>query len=653
MLQKFGLLLQKKIIEATSETKRNGIGVIGSESLLLGLLRLETSVCKYIFSSRKIDTLDVENKIFNSFYLRKGEYTEKFNEVLETAEKISLADESELIYDEHLFYSLVITKGTVASDIIESFGISLDEITEDVKNIFDFEEDEEIDYLVNLTKEAENKKLNPFIGRKTYIERVIRILSKKQKNNPMLIGNAGVGKSALVEGVAYELLKRNKDINVYRLDLGCVIAGTKYRGDLEARLIEVLDKVKNPNTVLFIDEIHNIVSNNSENSLDIANILKPILARNEIKCIGATTLDEYHKYIAKDKALSRRFQNVFIEEPSKDEMYQILKGVAPSFEEFYDVAYSNEILKIIINKAKLLPNRYFPDKAIDILDESGLIAKMDNRKTVSKNDVKKIVFNFLGLDYSNLKRSISNIKYFPKLKKYFYNYMLALNNSKTIVNIETNEEKLPLLLEDISKVLKVTNEEILELDFSDYLDSHYSSSLVGAPSGYVGYESGGILTEHVYQYPLSIVIIRNYYNGNYMIRRQLESILKNGWINDLKNRKVYFKNTIFIFIDEEKENNVIGFNNSKMSKKISSNFINEVIDYQEDNGEYYYNRKIKEILDELKNNDYYIKIKFNVNCLKDFSKVKEIVKDIEKFKQFKKYQIIKNDNGVIEIKNNK
>ena len=138
MLQKFGLLLQKKIIEATSETKRNGIGVIGSESLLLGLLRLETSVCKYIFSSRKIDTLDVENKIFNSFYLRKGEYTEKFNEVLETAEKISLADESELIYDEHLFYSLVITKGTVASDIIESFGISLDEITEDVKNIFDF-----------------------------------------------------------------------------------------------------------------------------------------------------------------------------------------------------------------------------------------------------------------------------------------------------------------------------------------------------------------------------------------------------------------------------------------------------------------------------------------------------------------------------------
>ena len=469
----------------------------------------------------------------------------------------------------------------------------------------------------------------------------------------MLIGNAGVGKSALVEGVAYELLKRNKDINVYRLDLGCVIAGTKYRGDLEARLIEVLDKVKNPNTVLFIDEIHNIVSNNSENSLDIANILKPILARNEIKCIGATTLDEYHKYIAKDKALSRRFQNVFIEEPSKDEMYQILKGVAPSFEEFYDVAYSNEILKIIINKAKLLPNRYFPDKAIDILDESGLIAKMDNRKTVSKNDVKKIVFNFLGLDYSNLKRSISNIKYFPKLKKYFYNYMLALNNSKTIVNIETNEEKLPLLLEDISKVLKVTNEEILELDFSDYLDSHYSSSLVGAPSGYVGYESGGILTEHVYQYPLSIVIIRNYYNGNYMIRRQLESILKNGWINDLKNRKVYFKNTIFIFIDEEKENNVIGFNNSKMSKKISSNFINEVIDYQEDNGEYYYNRKIKEILDELKNNDYYIKIKFNVNCLKDFSKVKEIVKDIENFKQFKKYQIIKNDNGVIEIKNNK
>lgn len=653
MLQKFGLLLQKKIIEATSETKRNGIGVIGSESLLLGLLRLETSVCKYIFSSKKIDILDVEKKIFNSFYLRKGEYTEKFNEVLEMAEKISLADESELIYDEHLFYSLVITKGTVASNIIESFGISLDEITEEVKNIFDFEENEEIDYLVNLTKEAENKKLNPFIGRKSYIERVIRILSKKQKNNPMLIGNAGVGKSALVEGVAYELLKRNKEINVYRLDLGCVIAGTKYRGDLEARLIEVLDKVKNPNTILFIDEIHNIVSNNSENSLDIANILKPILARNEIKCIGATTLDEYYKYIAKDKALSRRFQNIFIEEPNKEEMFQILKGVAPSFEEFYNVTYSKEILKMIIEKAKLLPNRYFPDKAIDILDESGLITKTDNRRNVSKKDVKKIVFNLLGIDYKSFEKSINGVKYFPKLKKYFYNYMLALNKNKTIVNIETKEDKLPLILEDIKRVLKVTNEEILELDFSDYLDSHYSSSLIGAPSGYIGYESGGILTEHVFQYPLSIIIIRNYKNGNYLIRRQLESILKNGWINDLKNRKVYFKNTIFIFVNEEKENSLIGFNNSKKDNKISSEFIDEVIDYQEINGEYYYNKRICEILDELKCNDFYIKVKFNIDNLNDYLKVKKMIEDIEKYQKFKKYLIIKNNNGEIEIKNNK
>lgn len=652
MFEKFSLLLKKSFEEVKEEFKLKGIFQIGTEGILYTLIKIENSVCNHLFLAKNIDKKKVKEKILNTCFLRKNdrEYTEKFYEVIENAIKIAQADESELIYDEHLFYSLLMVKDTVAINIIESFSVDLNEILDSVKNIFELDY-EENPYLINLTKEAENNKLNTFVGRKKYIEKIIRILSKKQKNNPMLIGNAGVGKSALVEGVAMEYAKLDKNVNIYRLDLGTVIAGTKYRGDLEERIMEVLDSVKGEKNILFIDEIHNIVgNNNSENTLDIANILKPILARNEIKCIGATTLDEYYKYIAKDKALSRRFQNIFIAEPNEDEMKQILKGIASDYEQFYHVEYSSEILQTIIEKSNLLINRYFPDKAIDILDECGLIAKENSRKIVTKNDVTQIVFEILGIDYKKFLKNINKKLNFPELRKYYYDYFLGINERKTILKIMINENNCELLVSDLKKIFNIREEMILKINFSDYYDEHYSSNLFGSPSGYVGWENGGVLTEHIYRYPMSIIIIDNYDNGHFTIKKQIENILRIGEINDNKGRKINFRNTIIIIRKNEKENNrkKIGFNDRKTDYGI--NDLDEII----------INNKIlisqskvdtiKKVIKNYSKNNYNIKLNVILNE-KNIDNVIEVLKNIDKFKLYKKNIIEENEKGMIIIKN--
>lgn len=650
MFEKFSLLLKKSFEEVKEELKLKGIFQIGTEGILYTLIKIENSVCNHLFLAKNIDKKIVQEKILNSYFLRKDdkEYTEKFYEVIDNAFKIAEADESELIYDEHLFYSLLMVKDTVALSIIESFSVDLNEILDSVKNIFELDY-EDSQYLINLTKEAENNRLNTFVGRKEYIEKIIRILSKKQKNNPMLIGNAGVGKSALVEGVAMEYAKIDKSVNIYRLDLGTVIAGTKYRGDLEERIMEVLNSIKGEKNILFIDEIHNIVgNNNSESSLDIANILKPILARNEIKCIGATTLDEYYKYIAKDKALSRRFQNVFIAEPNEEETKRILKGIVKDYEDFYHVRYSDEILTTIVEKSNLLTNRCFPDKAIDLLDECGLIAKIEKREKVSKKDVRKIVFEFLGIDINRFKMSIKEKKNFPELDKYYYDYYLGISERKCILKIMINYNLYDLLIDDFKKIFNITNEAILKLDFSDYLDEHYSSNLFGSPSGYVGYENGGILTEHVFRYPLSIIVIDNYNNGHFLIKKQIESILNLGEVNDSKGRKISFRNCIFIFKNRNNETSIkpIGFINNQNSLNI--NYLDEVIMKKDIRVVSSKEVVLKKLLNNYKKNDYFIKLKLKIND-NNIDDLIEVLKHIDKFATQKKNIIKENDKGLIIV----
>lgn len=571
---KFHSDIKDKIEEAKKVFIEKNGNQLGTEVLLLALVELKSSILNTILSDNNISRKDIIDYIKDVLIFRKNieGYNSKYLEVVEEANRIAKLDRSEVIYDEHLLYAVINIKDTIILKILENFNLSVEDIYEYLDFIF---EDEECEYLVNLTREAENNKLNPFIGRDEYLDKIIRVLSKKQKNNPLLIGSAGVGKSALVEGLAMKYLKLNPSINIYRLDIGSIVAGTKYRGDLEERLIEVFDKIRNTKNIIFIDEIHNIVSpTSSENTLDIANILKPILSKNEIKVIGATTLDEYYQYFDRDKALTRRFQNIFIDEPSKEETLLILKGIKKSYENYHKIKYSNKILEYIVNISKLLPNRRFPDKTIDILDEAGLLASIEKRN-VLKKDVEKVTIETLGVNYEKIKNVLKkqdNLNY-SNVKEYYNKYLMLSNKENNIVTIKLSQEKLEKIIDDLTLVFNIKEEQILELDLSFFTLEHQMSSLIGAPSGYVGYENGGMLTEHVYKYPISVIIIKNYSFGNVNIKKQIEQIIKKGRIKDYKGKTVFFTNSIFLFVEEESK-----FSAGFVSQNITKNEINQFID---------------------------------------------------------------------------
>lgn len=544
---------------------------IGSEMLLLALVSLEDSMTSLIFKEMGVRDEHIKEEIKKCYILRNEKtYTSKFNEIIKMSEQ--LMKENEYVYDEAFLFSILSLEGTVAKEIMKNLGINEEVVLEELNNARELlEKDSHI--LVNLTKMAREGKLNPFIGRFNYIDKVDRILSKKQKNNPMLIGAAGVGKSGLVEGVAQYYLKKNPKQKIYRLDLGAIIAGTRYRGDLEERLLDAIEEIKAHNAIVFIDEIHNILSPNyNEASLDIANILKPVLSRSEIKCIGATTTEEYYKYIYKDKALARRFQNIFIDEVSDEECFNILQGIKDGYEKFYGITYDDHILKYIIKVSKLITNRKLPDKAIDLLDESGLIAKRNNESCVSEEIIINLIFENISINRLQSLNNLHKINH-PELKSIFYNY-LNVNSHKNICNIQCKDKDEVITM--IKNVFSIQDERIKEIDLNDFLDSHYASNLIGAPSGYVGYDNGGQLTEHLIKYPFAVIVFKNYQDANIVIKNIIKNAINNGYLVDNKNRHLDLKNVIFVFVEEKKYKNV-GFIKTKTSTTKLDDFINIIL----------------------------------------------------------------------------
>ncbi len=634
---------------ALVEAEKIRFGVVGSECLLLALMNTKNSVCWELFKEYGVTEADVEEEISELIMLRKSfsnNYTIKLVEIIKNARAIAALEESKFVFGEHLLYALLTTPSSIALNILERLELDINVLIEDLNNIYNFHNNDlSNNYLINISKEAKSDRLNPFIGREEIIDKIIRILSKKQKNNPMLIGSAGVGKSALIEGVAMRMIRTNPNINIYRLDLGTIIAGTKYRGDLEERLIEVIERIKNPYSVVFIDEIHNIVgSGSSEGTLDIANILKPILARSEIKCIGATTLEEYYRYIEKDKALSRRFQNVFVDEASSEEAYEIIKGIAHKYEEFHQVKYKDQILKYIITSSGFLANRKLPDKAIDIMDEAGLVTKLDGRHQVTKSDVDKIVFESLGIRYDKVYSQIKTIRNFRQLSKYYSQYFINLGIRKTIINLQIGEDNLELLIEDLKHVFNIKDEVVLDLDMERFHESFHTSSLIGAPAGYVGYESGGILTEHVLKYPISVVIIKNYYSGSKNITNQMEGILKDGFIIDSKGRTINFRNTFFVFLDNMQKQS-IGYLGSEGTTDRMLPQIDEVITGSKKNS--YYLKKLRQVLDRMKNHNYNLVLDISSLDKKTYVKVLSEISNLDNFKQNRTYVIKYIDDKVL------
>lgn len=542
---------------------RNEIDV-GTEHLLLAMYRSTDTICHFLLSEKNISYTDLENALDKSIILRKVEgieprFTKKLQDIVIKAKELAVELKSDYVFDEHIFYTLLLDSSNVAKEMLISLNLDIDEMLNDIEDIFNFTKEDETflyPFLFNLTKQP---RTHPFIKRGNHLERIKTILNKKQKNNPMLIGSAGVGKTALVEGLAEELT----DQTIYRLDLGTIMAGTKYRGELEEKLLQAMNFIKEEGAILFIDEIHNIVgAGSNDGSLDLANILKPFLSRADIKCIGATTLDEYYRFIDKDKALKRRFQNIYIDEPTKEETLEILKKIKGSYEEYHNVTFSaSDIVKIVEDCEKYLPAKSFPDKAIDVMDEVGARLHTTSEKTISKL-IQEVIFTYSGIkvltcqEIKEMKLNYTEIK--PFIVKFFMAKALTLNNIMVIkVDSDFNTEPL---LQDFYTIFNLKKEAYLEIDGSMLTTDASINSLIGSIKGYIGYDAGGTLSEHLIKYPFSVVYFKNLDKANSSVINFIQKIMKESEFTDNKGRTIYLRNVIFVYSTSAREkSNKIGF----------------------------------------------------------------------------------------------
>lgn len=451
-------------------------------------------------------------------------------------------------------------------------------------------------YSINLLKKAKEGKIDPVIGRKKEIQRVIQILCRRKKNNPILVGEPGVGKTAIAEGLALQIASKSvpaiiQDSELYALDLSALLAGTKYRGDFEKRLKGVMDELKQEkNAILFIDEIHTLIgAGSTSGTMDAANQLKPALASGEIKCMGATTFAEYRNGFEKDKALSRRFSKVDIKEPSKATTYLILKGLQKKYESHHGVKYTNKALKSAIDLSnRYITERFLPDKAIDIMDETAasfhLLKK--KREKVSANDIARTIASVVGI--SNLSVKENEIASLQELESNLSQQVIgqdeavqsvskAIKISKAGLTPEhkpiasflfsgpTGVGKTELAL-SLSKTLGIHFERF---DMSEYMEKHALSRLVGAPPGYVGYEQGGLLTEAVKKHPYSVLLLDEIEKAHPDLVNILLQIMDSATLTDNNGYKANFQNIILIMTSNigATARNVMGFNKDESISK--------------------------------------------------------------------------------------
>jgi len=431
-------------------------------------------------------------------------------------------------------------------------------------------------YAANLNARARKGRIDPLIGRDSEVERVVQILCRRRKNNPLLVGEAGVGKTAIAEGLAWLIAQGRvpeilQDATIYALDLGALVAGTKYRGDFEKRLKGVLAQLrKQKGAVLFIDEIHTLIGAGSASGgvMDASNLLKPMLASGDLKCIGSTTYQEYRGIFEKDRALARRFQKIDVPEPTVDETYQILKGLQRHFEQFHKVRYTQPALRAAAElSARYITDRHLPDKAIDIVDEVGaslqLLPEARRRKTVTAGDVEAIVAKVARIPPKQVSRSdretMRNLE--RDLKLVIYGQDAAI---LTLANaIKTNRSGLgnpdrPIgsflfagptgvgKTEVTRQLANVLGIELIRFDMSEYMERHTVSRLIGAPPGYVGFDQGGLLTDAILKTPHAVVLLDEIEKAHPDVFNLLLQVMDHGTLTDNNGRKVDFRNVIVV-----------------------------------------------------------------------------------------------------------
>ena len=455
-------------------------------------------------------------------------------------------------------------------------------------------------YAINLNKMAEEGKIDPLIGRTHEVERVIQILCRRRKNNPLLVGDAGVGKTAIAEGLAKRIIDGEvpdviADAVVHSLDLGVLLAGTKYRGDFEKRLKAVLAQLKKePHAILFIDEIHTIIGAGaaSGGTMDASNLIKPVLANGELRCIGSTTFQEYRGIFEKDHALARRFQKVDINEPSVSETVSILEGLKERYEKHHNVRYTSSAIRTAAElSAKYINDRQLPDKAIDVIDEAGARQRIqpdESRKDIIESvDIEQVIAKIARIPEKTVsssdKKLLKNLD--RNLKMVVFGQDTAIDTLSEAIKLSRaglGQENRPVgsflfagptgvgKTEVTKQLAKLMGVELIRFDMSEYMERHTVSRLIGAPPGYVGYDKGGLLTEAVNKNPHAVVLLDEIEKAHPDVFNLLLQVMDHGTLTDNNGRKADFRNVVLVMTSNAGAQDLvkqsIGFKDQDMSR---------------------------------------------------------------------------------------
>jgi ATP-dependent Clp protease ATP-binding subunit ClpC len=580
---------------AREEGSKLGHAMIGPEHLLLGLMREGGTACRILTEFGA--TLEgfrrrVEEIIGRGEGLRHTEapaITPRARRVMELASSEARNLGSQVIGTEHILLGILREGDGVAYRILTDLARDPDTIRwrilahtdpkTEPKNVNTPFLDE---YGRDLTKEARDGKLDPVIGRSEEIRRVVQILSRRTKNNPVLIGDPGVGKTAIAEGLALAIFEKRvpdnlKNVRLISIDLSGVVAGTKYRGEFEERLRQIIEELRQARVVAFVDELHTLVgAGGAEGTLDAANILKPALARGEVQVIGATTTGEYHRYIEKDAALERRFQPVLVLEPSPEDTIEILRGLKSKYEEHHNVIIPDSVLVLAVKVGeRSLPGRNFPDKAIDLIDEAGsrvrlnaslnmpVLEDADGTPIVSREDIEAVVDSWGGV-YIDDRDDQKLLGLEEELRAQVFgqpdavrSLASALRRSRVGLGGQTRVAASFLfvgssgvgkthLAKALAKTLFGSERSLIRFDMSEYQEPHSISKLIGAPPGYIGHDQGGRLTEAVRRQPFSVILLDEIEKAHSDVYNTFLQVMDDGRLTDGMGRAVDFKRCILI-----------------------------------------------------------------------------------------------------------
>lgn len=661
MIYKFTSRAEKALELANDLAMELGHNYIGTEHLLYGLAKEGTGVASKVIEMQDVTPEQIKEEIEvligvgSEIDVETVGFTPRTKRVIENAFREARKLGTEYIGTEHLLIGIMREGDSVAVRVMMNLNINPQRLYTEILKVIN--EDEAVmnneksnnnasygsynqtttlnQYGADLTKQAKEGKLDPVIGRKKEIDRVIEILSRRTKNNPCLIGEPGVGKTAVVEGLAEKIVLEDvpemlKNKRVVSIDISSMVAGAKYRGDFEERIKKCLEEVKKvKDVILFIDEIHTIVgAGSAEGAVDAANILKPLLARGEVQVVGATTLNEYRKYIEKDAALERRFSPVTVGEPTIDETIQILNGIRDKYEAHHNVKISEEAIKAAVNlSVRYINDRFLPDKAIDLMDEAASRVKMktytipdslkkledkiaeldkekeeairvqdfekaatlrdeENKKkeelskgkekwnnknsknvvTLTEEDIADVVANWTGIPVKKISQDEN--ERLKNLETELHKRVIGQNEAVEAVAKAIRRGRLGLkdpnrpigsflflgptgvgkteLCKALAESLFGTEESMIRIDMSEYMEPHSVSKLIGSPPGYVGFDDGGQLTEKIRRKPYSVILFDEIEKAHPDVMNMLLQILDDGRLTDAQGRTVNFKNTVII-----------------------------------------------------------------------------------------------------------